>query len=682
MNKVPAALRDLDHWVLWREVQRDGQKAKLPFQPNGTPAKSNDPATWHTLDACMDVADRYNGPGFVFAADGGFTGIDLDGCRDPATGEIAEWARRIIERLNSYSEVSPSGTGVKIWIRGTSPFPRGKKTLLPDAPRVSSKAPGIEVYSFGRYFAVTGWRLDGVSHGVERRQAELKALCAEHWPEPEPPQAPDTGQRQASTTNDDKVIERARAYIGKIPGAISGQRGHDTTFHVACVLVKGFGLSQADALAVVYQWNQTCQPPWTAGELQHKVSDAVRESGPVGYLRDALPDEWSRVQVPEYKSPDPGSSSQVSLANSDDTGKRVRIGAPRMVLLADVTPEPIRWLWPGRIARGKLTMIAGDPGVGKSLLSVDLAARISSGRGWPDCNGPCEPGGIVMISGEDDIADTIRPRLDAADADVRRISVVTGVWHQPYDADSESKPDPTERLFNLISDIGALEQAISNTPDCAVVIIDPITAYMGETDSHKNAEVRAALLPLSELAARTGVAIVAITHLRKAGGDAVHRPMGSLAFTAAARAVWGVVKDKEQEDKRLFLPVKSNLGPDTTGLAYEVKSQGPDSPPYISWTGETITITADEAMQGANKAPGPDPCERERAEQWLIEQLEAGAQQWSELETRASGSEGISGSTLRRGRDALQRTKRIECVRDDNDGRYYWRLPGEVDQVA
>ena len=123
----------------------------------------------------------------------------------------------------------------------------------------------------------------------------------------------------------------------------------------------------------------------------------------------------------------------------------------------------------------------------------------------------------------------------------------------------------------------ALDEAIELTPDCRLVIVDPITAYCGGVDSHKNAEVRGLLAPLSNLAERHEVAVVAVSHLNKsAGGSAIYRTMGSLAFTAAARAVWGVTKDKGDSQRRLMLPVKNNIAPDVMGLAYSIRDAGDD----------------------------------------------------------------------------------------------------------
>ena len=244
---------------------------------------------------------------------------------------------------------------------------------------------------------------------------------------------------------------------------------------------------------------------------------------------------------------------------------------------SDIRPKMLRWLWPRRIPLGKLTLIAGDPGLGKSLVTIDIAARVSKGSRFPD-GAPCEPGDVIILSAEDDAEDTIRPRLDAAGADVSRIHLLEAV--RVVMADGKS----TESTFTLERDIPALEDALIRT-GARAVIVDPVSAYVGSADSNANAEVRGLLKPLVALAAKYGAAVILITHLRKSGGAAIYRAMGSLAFSAAARAHWGVVADPDNKARRLFLQVKQNLAPDTDGLAYAIEARGrrrPVSPGSLS----------------------------------------------------------------------------------------------------
>jgi RecA-family ATPase len=232
--------------------------------------------------------------------------------------------------------------------------------------------------------------------------------------------------------------------------------------------------------------------------------------------------------------------------------------------LADIEAKPVSWLWPGRIARGKVSIIAGNPGLGKSQVTANIAAIVSTGGCWPVDRSQCTPGDVVFLSAEDDPADTLRPRLEAAGANLHRVHVMDAVI-LGYTGGGQQQ----NRAFSLRRDLEALSVKLAELGEVAAVVIDPITAYLGDVDSHRNAEVRALLAPLSELAARHGTAIIGVSHLNKsAGTEALMRVTGSLAFVAAARAAYLVAQDPKNPARRLFLPMKNNVGPDSAGLAF------------------------------------------------------------------------------------------------------------------
>lgn len=356
----------------------------------------------------------------------------------------------------------------------------------------------------------------------------------------------------------------------------------------------------------------------------------------------------------------------LSAAVKSKTDKQT--AAPVLVCLADVEPEEVRWLWPTRIALGKLTMIAGDPGLGKSFLTLDMAARVSRGDGWPDFpDATGEPGGVVLLSAEDDLADTIRPRLDAAGADVRRINAFTTIQ-----TGTNAKGEPVFRPFTL-EDVALLQAAIAATADCRLVVVDPISAYCGKTDSHKNADVRALLGPLIALAASAKVAVVAVNHLRKGDGPAMYRSMGSVAFNAAGRAVYAVAKDRDDPTgiRRLVVPVKNNCGDDRTGLAYRLIAPY-GGQPVVAWEPQPVSVSADEALAPAEqeRQRGPDPQERNEAADWLREALKAGPRAAAELRAEAK-ADGITEGTLKRAKERLG----VKSGKGGMDGGWTWRLP-------
>lgn len=306
------------------------------------------------------------------------------------------------------------------------------------------------------------------------------------------------------------------------------------------------------------------------------------------------------------------------------------------VRLSDVVARPVHWLWPGRIAIGKLTILAGDPGLGKSFLTLAIAATVSRGGAWPDDRSiSTKAGGVVLLSAEDGLDDTIRPRLDAAGADVSRIVAMTAIQRSD---DPGSAPLP----IDLSRDLSRLAEAIEATPGCRLVTIDPVSAYLGGTDSHRNAEVRGLLSQLSDLAERFGVAVVAVTHLRKGEGRAMYRAMGSLAFVAAARTAWLVTEDQEDRSRRLLLPMKNNLAPDVGGLAYRILDRGNGA--ALEWDPEPVNVSADEAL---DREAGADRSAREEATEFLRESLADGPIGSKELQADARGA-GIALNTLRR----------------------------------
>jgi hypothetical protein len=341
--------------------------------------------------------------------------------------------------------------------------------------------------------------------------------------------------------------------------------------------------------------------------------------------------------------------------------------------LSDVEAKPIRWLWPGRIARGKLTIIAGDPGLGKSQITASIASVVTTGGLWPVDRDKCERGDVLFLTAEDDPADTLRPRLEAAGADLTRVRIIDGVI-RGYTGDGSQKSG----TFSLGDDLQALEAKLAELGNVAVVVIDPISAYLGDTDSHKNSDVRGLLAPLSELAARHNVAIIGVSHMSKAtGAKALMRVNGSLAFVAAARAAYVVVSDSTDKTRRLFLPMKNNVGPDATGLAFRIEgvtvasSAGPLATSRVSWESEPVSQTADEAMQAESGSCNPSALDE--ATDWLREILAAGPVAAAELFGQAK-ADAIADKTLRRASKVLE----VRKMKVGMTGGWSWSLPPKV----
>jgi hypothetical protein len=327
--------------------------------------------------------------------------------------------------------------------------------------------------------------------------------------------------------------------------------------------------------------------------------------------------------------------------------------------VSEIEPQKLCWLWPGRIPLGKLSLFAGDPGLGKSLVTLDIAARVTRGREWPDGTTNSQPGSVIILSAEDDPADTIRPRLETAGADLSKVHILQAV--------RRTKPDGSCTLehFSLEGDLVELQDAAASLDDVRLIVIDPISAYLGNTDSHVNAKVRGLLAPLAGLAQSLRIAVIAVDHLSKSNRPALYRPNGSIAFTAAARAVWLFAKSPDDPTQRLMLPGKMNLAPDQEGLSYTLREERPGVPAVV-W-GETVRLSADEVLQ---PEAVEQKSERLEAMEWLRERLSAGPVSAKQTRTDAKQA-GIAWITLRRAKDAL----RVRQTKEGFAGGWHWELP-------
>ena len=266
----------------------------------------------------------------------------------------------------------------------------------------------------------------------------------------------------------------------------------------------------------------------------------------------------------------------------------------------DLTPEPYRWLWQYWLAMGKLHILAGAPGQGKTTIALAMAATITIGGRWPD-GSRCAPGNVLIWSGEDDPADTLVPRLMAAGADRARCYFIEGARRG-----GEVVP------FDPARDLGQLLEAIEKIGGISLLVIDPVVSAV-TGDSHKNTEVRRALQPLVDLAAKCDCAVLGITHFAKGGQgtDPAQRVVGSVAFTAVARVVMVAAKvkgDEEGRDARILARSKSNVGPDDGGFQYHLEQSEPIPgihASHIAW-GKAVEGTARELLTDPDDGPQDD----------------------------------------------------------------------------
>jgi RecA-family ATPase len=331
----------------------------------------------------------------------------------------------------------------------------------------------------------------------------------------------------------------------------------------------------------------------------------------------------------------------------------------------DIVPERVTWVWPGVIPLGKLTIFAGDPGVGKSAVSLDVIAHVTASRTFPDGTPPLA-GEAIILSAEDDPADTLRPRLEAAGADLTKAHIVEAVR-------INTSGQAIEKEFNLAADLPHLEAALEDNPHVKLVVVDPISGYLGTTDTNRTASMRSLVYtPLSHLASRRKVAVLAIDHFNKsdkrANKKGIYRVSGSIATVAAARAVWAFAKDKANESRRLMLPLKSNLAKDQEGFAYRIEETvlpaSPEPIPTIriGWEPSRVKANINEAL---SETPDEDNSALGEAIAWLKEQL-AEPKSANELRSQAE-LDGLSWSTVKRAKGQLG-------VKPYTDGKH-WMWP-------
>lgn len=361
-----------------------------------------------------------------------------------------------------------------------------------------------------------------------------------------------------------------------------------------------------------------------------------------------------------YDPENPASFGRIPLRKNNGGAGPPLLAAPVALeapSAADIKPRGIISLWPERIYRGKLNALIGDPDAGKTCVAIDIASHVTRGTAWPD-GSPCPQGSVLFLSAEDDAADTLVPRLIAAGADRKRVRLVSGA---------------------SLSSIDALRDLIDLLMDVALIVFDPVAAFVGGIDTHRDAPVRELLAPLAKLAEGRNAAVLLIAHLNKnAAASALYRAGGSIGWVAACRAVWLVARDRDDETggRRLLLPVKNNLARNPGGLAFEItghrlRELAGAEVARVKWIDGVVHTTAaetlapllqDHAERGATKV--------EAAAAWLRGLLAQGPVPAlvGEEQGREAGFK----------KDHLQRARERIGASSAKDGRrgWVWSLPG------
>ena len=329
----------------------------------------------------------------------------------------------------------------------------------------------------------------------------------------------------------------------------------------------------------------------------------------------------------------------------------------------NITPEPIRWLWNGWLAKGKLHIFAGAAGTGKTTIAIALAAIITIGGRFPD-GSKCPVGSVLIWSGEDSPADTLVPRLMAAGANLSKVHFV-----------GDTTDNHEMRGFDPATDMQPLLIKAATINDLALLIVDPIVNAVAG-DSHKNGEVRRALQPVVDFGEKLNCAVLGITHFSKGGQgkDPLERVTGSLAFGALARIVLATAKIVDGDHaKRIVCRAKSNIGIDSGRFEYDLQQEEVKAgifSSYASWgnaiegSARDLLAEPDKREQGENGNSA-----LEEAKEFLLEFLADGELSQKQIEADAKGA-GHSWRTVQRAKKALN----IHSTKSKLDNRWYWKL--------
>ena len=634
-------MRDLRQWLVWRSEERDGKQTKIPYSPlTGQRASSTTPDTWSGYEEAVKAAREhgYGGVGFVFTPEDNLCGVDLDGCLNAETKKIEPWAQDVIEALDSYTEISPSGTGVHILVRGELPAGRNRKGRF-------------EAYDRGRYFTVTGKHLAGTPKSIESRQDELQAVVRRMFGDETAESANGHTKPVAALESIDNglsdtgVVEKASTSRSgeKFRRLWSGDTGdygsHSEADLALCGMLAFWTGGDAARIEALFRQSGMYRKKWDREDYRNRT------------IAEALSGRTEFYEPPKTITLADGTERKIEELQPEEIGQ----------LLSSVEPEEVSWLWPSWLALGKLALVDGDPGLGKSAMTLDLAARVSAGKPFPD-GAECEPAGVVLLSAEDGLADTIRPRLDAAGADTSKILALTTV------PDEEGH----DRLLSIPEDLPLIEKGIRRV-GARLVVMDPLMAFLsGDTNSHRDQDVRRALAPLAGLAERTGASVLVVRHLNKAAANnPLYRGGGSIGIIGAARMAFVVGKDPQDEDRRVLASTKNNLAMPPSSLMFGLEEADSGSV-RVNWLGQS-EVSAKDILATPQDQEHSDS--RSEAVEFLNDVLADGPIAASQIKEEAEDA-AISERTLARAKKTLGvKSYREGETGSRGRGQWLWKLP-------
>jgi hypothetical protein len=626
VSHIPEELRALARWCVWKLEKNDGRSTKIPYHCDGSRAESDKLEAWETFDdvKAAHAKGGYSGIGLLIAEP--YAGIDFDEVVELNSMTIHPVVMAWINKWGSYAEYSPScfnetkaRGGVKVWVKGVLPEP------LPDSgPR--NKLKQIEIYSCLRYFTMTGAKVPGTPPTVNAVD------LAEFY-----------HQRKAinaSLTLIASMAVPASARISSQEKMLRLGRGEWKDL--------GYESQSSADLAYVGHLAKACNGDAAKIDANFRLSGLMR-------------DKWNEMRGEKTY----GVLTVESALRDFKKIRRLLLNAVKAVTIeATIT----KWIWPGFIPLGKTWLGVGGPGVGKSTVTTDIAARASAGAAWPDGQpnlfGACEV--LIVTFSEDTYSDVVIPGLMVHGADLDKIWCIKGV------TDEDGEDAGSFKLEHL----GAIRAFIEAHPAIKILLINPLAAGFGKGKMVDQQDVREKLDGLNKLADELQITPMIVHHDKKGlETSAVNKSSGSQQISGAARAHFHFVRGKRGEPSSMA-SAKINISKDC-GLKFEiVKSPHPLGREKdihnigiakVRWLGKQDK-TADELLEDA-----VDPAETKgaKAKQFIKASLVNGPQPAKMFWDWARGLGGNPAANQK----VMQRAKQDLDVVDDQGS---WSLPQEV----
>ncbi|NYF80574.1 AAA family ATPase [Granulicella arctica] len=603
-------------------------------------------------------------PGFPIGKHGMIV-IDCD-CKPDGPDGVAAFddlcSREGIDRSEAFVVTTPSG-GLHFYFRTETPYGNSSGSL----------PPGIDVRGKGGYVIAPGAVLpDGRTyrhdHGSWDTIPALPEALASYLKPKDGLTLPDAVADAPEATGEVLPIptERDRTYaeraledeVTKLSALGHGSRRNAALNDACFVMGTLAGNGSIDPQHVGEQLLRASEINGHAAKHGFDQTVATIQSG----IRAGL----AKPRPLLSDAPDIPIDGLLNAAKVSNRDAAIKPSVKRSVSLlqgSEIQETPITWLWDGYLPQGKLTLLAGAGGTGKSTLAFSITATITTAGLWPDGTRCNQAGNVLIWSSEDDPADTIKPRLMAVNADPTRYGIISGTIDEHGIRDA----------FDAGRDMDSLREAVKSIGGIKLLIIDPIvTAVTG--DMHKANDVRRSLQAIVDFAAEMNCAVIGITHFAKntGGRNSAERVIGSQAFAALARMVLVAAKE-EESDRRVFTRAKSNNSVDTGGFAYTIEALSLHRgiiATRVVW-GEALEGSSRSILADVESEETEESSQMSKAQSYLLEALKHGPVPSKELMEHAREIHGISPKTCRRAKDEL----RIQARKAGMTSGWLWQLP-------